>query len=53
MNLDTFHKGVPPGTILVPLLFNIYVNDLAKIVENDCAVVECAEKTFLLHPTLM
>ena len=40
-------KGVPRSTILGPLLFNIYVNDLAKIVEMDCMFVQYADDTFL------
>ena len=40
-------RGVSQGTILGPLLFNIYVKDLAKIVEKDCTVVQYADDTFL------
>ena len=40
-------RGFTQGTILGPLLFNIYVNNLAKIVEKDCTVVQYADDTFL------
>ena len=42
-----FKKGVLQGNILGPLLFNIYVNDLEKILEKDCTVVHYADGTFL------
>ena len=45
--MDKFKRGVLQGTILGPLLFNIYVNDLAKIVEKRCTVVQYADDTFL------
>ena len=45
--MDKFEKGVPQGTNLGPLLFNLYVNNLAKIVEKDCMFVQYADDTFL------
>ena len=41
-------RGVQQVTILGPLLFKIYVNDLAKIVEKICTVVQYADDFFLL-----
>ena len=46
-------RGVPQGTVLGPLIFNTHVNDLTKIVEKDCTVVQYADDTFLFHSTLM
>ena len=38
-------RGVSQGTTLGLLLFNIYVNDLAKINKEDCTVVQYADDT--------
>ena len=36
------------GTVLGPLLFNIYVNDLHRAIDNDnCQIIQYAKDTFL------
>ena len=41
------HQGVPQGTILGPLLFNLYVNSMQSAIQDSCELVQYADDTFL------
>ena len=39
------YKGVPQGTVLGPLLFTLYVNDMSNCLTNNCRIVQFADDT--------
>ncbi len=44
----SINYGVPQGSILGPILFSIYVNDMSSCL-NDCVLVQYADDTQFLH----
>ena len=41
-------QGVPQRTVLGPLLFNLYVNDLPQTIDKSCTLVQYADDMALL-----
>ena len=45
---ETISSGIPQGSILGPILFVVFTNDLAEEFKQDCKVVSYADDTQLI-----
>ena len=46
-NIIENFQGVPQGTILGPLLFNFYINDITKYISEECRIIQYADDCFI------
>jgi len=46
-NCQSIETGVPQGTVLGPILFLVYINNIGKLLD-DCSVISYADDTVLL-----
>ena len=46
-NWIALNRGVPQGTVLSPLLFNIYVNDMKDDTDVNSNIIQYADDTFI------
>jgi len=47
-NIIEVEKGTPQGSVLSPLLFVVYLNDISETVKNNCSLVNYADDSNVL-----